>query len=65
MRWNIFETDGGTKHIIEAELSNDRDNPHSESGMAVAVHVRGLRVGHIPERIAPLVFEQLEPRGGR
>lgn len=60
----ILETDGGTEHVVEAELRNDPDNPHSESGMAVAVFVRGLQVGHVPESIAPNVFEQLEPKGG-
>lgn len=60
-----FETDGGTEHVVEAELRNDPDNPHSESGMAVAVFIRGLQVGHIPESLAPEVFEQLEPKGGK
>lgn len=61
----ILETDGGTEHVVEAELRNDPDNPHSESGMAVAVFIRGLKVGHIPEVIAPDVFEELEPKGGK
>lgn len=60
----MFETDGGTEHVVEAELRNDPDNPHSESGMAVAVFIRGLQVGHIPEAIAPEVFEEIEPKGG-
>lgn len=45
-------------------MRNDPDNPHSESGMAVAVFIRGLQVGHIPESLAPDVFEQLETKGG-
>jgi len=60
-----FDTDGGTEHVVEAELRNDPDNPHSDSGMAVAVFIRGLQVGHIPESLAPEVFEQLEAKGGK
>ena len=60
----MFETNGGTEHMVEAELRNDPENPHSASGMAVAVFIRGLQVGHIPESLAPKVFEQLEEKGG-
>ena len=55
-----FGTRGDSEHIVEAELRNDPDNPHSESGMAVAVFIRGHQVGHIPEVLAPDVFEALE-----
>jgi len=59
-----FGTRGDSEHIVEAELRNDPDNPHSESGMAVAVFIRGHQVGHIPEALAPDVFEALEKKGG-
>ena len=59
-----FGTRGDSEHIVEAELRCDPDNPHSESGYAVAVYVRGHQVGHIPEALAPDVYEVVEAKGG-
>lgn len=60
-----FGTEGNTDHVVEVELRNDPDNPHSESGMAVAVYIDDRQVGHIPEALAPEIFELLEPKGGK
>ena len=60
----LFGTRGDSEHIVEAELRCDPDNPHSESGYAVAVYVKDLQVGHIPEALAPEVYEILEGKGG-
>ena len=59
-----LKTPGNTEHIIEVELRNDPDNEYSDSGKAVAVFVRDTKVGHVPEWLAPKVFDQLEPEGG-
>ena len=61
----LFDTEGDSEHIVEAELRIDPDNPYSDSGMAVAVYVKDLHVGHIPELLAPNIYELIEPRGGR
>ena len=60
----LFGTRGDSEHIVEAELRCDPDNPHSESGYAVAVYVKDLQVGHIPEALAPEVYEIVEGKGG-
>ena len=60
----LFSTTGGTEHIVEATLRVDPDNPHSASGKAVAVFIRELKVGHVPEDLAPKVFDQLQAQGG-
>lgn len=60
----LFGTEGDSEHIVEAELRIDPDNPYSDSGMAVAVYVKDLHVGHIPELLAPNIYELIEPRGG-
>ena len=60
-----LKTEGNTEHIVEVELRNDPDNEYSESGKAVAVFIRNNQVGHVPEWLAPKVFDQLEPDGGR
>ena len=59
-----LKTEGNSEHIVEAELRNDPDNEYSDSGKAVAVYIRDKQVGHVPEWLAPKVFEQLEPEGG-
>jgi hypothetical protein len=59
-----FKSEGGTEYIVEAELRNDPDNEYSNSGKAVAVFIRGKKVGHVPEWLAPKVFDTLEPEGG-
>ena len=59
-----LKTQGNTEHIVEVELRNDPDNEYSDSGKAVAVFVRNNKVGHVPEWLAPKVFDQLEPEGG-
>jgi hypothetical protein len=59
-----LKTEGNTEHIVEVELRNDPDNEYSESGKAVAVFIRNRKVGHVPEWLAPKVFDQLEPDGG-
>ncbi|MDA7565925.1 hypothetical protein N8716_00595 [Pontimonas sp.] len=59
-----LKTQGNTEHIVEVELRNDPDNEYSDSGKAVAVHIRNNKVGHVPEWLAPKVFDQLEPEGG-
>ena len=59
-----LKTEGNTEHIVEAELRNDPDNQYSDSGKAVAVFIRNNKVGHVPEWLAPKVFDQLEPEGG-
>jgi len=59
-----LKTQGNTEHIVEVELRNDPDNEYSDSGKAVAVHIRNKHVGHVPEWLAPKVFDQLEPEGG-
>ena len=61
----LFGTEGDSEHIVEAELRIDPDNPYSDSGMAVAVYVKDLHVGHIPELLAPNIYELIEPKGGR
>ena len=59
-----LKTQGNTEHIVEVELRNDPDNEFSDSGKAVAVYIRNKHVGHVPEWLAPKVFDQLEPEGG-
>jgi len=59
-----LKTQGNTEHIVEVELRNDPDNEYSDSGKAVAVYIRNKKVGHVPEWLAPKVFDQLEPEGG-
>ena len=59
-----LKTGGNTEHIVEVELRNDPDNEYSDSGKAVAVYIRNNKVGHVPEWLAPKVFDQLEPEGG-
>jgi len=59
-----LKTHGNTEHIVEVELRNDPDNEYSDSGKAVAVYIRSKKVGHVPEWLAPKVFDQLEPEGG-
>jgi hypothetical protein len=59
-----LKTQGNTEHIVEVELRNDPDNEYSDSGKAVAVYIRDKKVGHVPEWLAPKVFDQLEPEGG-
>jgi len=59
-----LKTQGNTEHIVEVELRNDPDNEYSDSGKAVAVFIRDKKVGHVPEWLAPKVFDQLEPEGG-
>ena len=60
----LFGTEGDSEHIVEAELRCDPENPHSDSGMAVAVYVQGHHVGHIPEVLAPAIFEMVDAKGG-
>jgi hypothetical protein len=60
----LFGTDGDSEHIVEAELRCDPENPYSDSGMAVAVYVQNQHVGHIPELLAPAIFEMVEAKGG-
>ncbi len=48
-----------------AEVVTNPRNPHSKSGKAVEVYVDGLQVGHIAEKLAPIVFDTLEYLGGR
>lgn len=59
-----FRSKGKSEHIVEAELRGDPDNPHSPSGKAVAVYIRDMLVGHIPEVLAPRVFDQVQAEGG-
>lgn len=59
-----LKTEGDTEHIVEVELRNDPDNEFSDSGKAVAVFIRDKKVGHVPEWLAPKVFDKLEPEGG-
>ena len=59
-----FKSEGNTEHVVEVELRNDPDNQYSESGKAVAVFIRNKQVGHVPERLAPKVFDQIEADGG-
>ncbi|MCF8522801.1 MAG: hypothetical protein K9G08_03430 [Pontimonas sp.] len=59
-----LKSEGGTEHIVEAELRNDPDNEYSDSGKAVAVFIRDKKVGHVPEWLAPKVFDKLEPEAG-
>ena len=59
-----LKTEGNTEHVVEVELRNDPDNEYSDSGKAVAVFIRDKKVGHVPEWLAPKVFDQLEPVGG-
>ena len=59
-----LKTQGNTEHIVEVELRNDPDNEYSDSGKAVAAYIRNKKVGHVPEWLAPKVFDQLEPEGG-
>ena len=59
-----LKTQGNTEHIVEVELRNDPDNEYSDSGKAVAVYIRNKKVGHVPEWLAPEVFDQLEPGSG-
>jgi len=59
-----LKTQGNTEHIVEVELRNDPENEYSDSGKAVAVYIRNQKVGHVPEWLAPKVFDQLELLGG-
>jgi hypothetical protein len=59
-----LKTQGNTEHIVEVELRNDPDNEYSDSGKAVAVYIREKHVGHVPEWLAPKVFDQLDTEGG-
>jgi hypothetical protein len=59
-----LKSEGDTEHIVEVELRNDPDNEYSDSGKAVAVFIRDKKVGHVPEWLAPKVFDKLEPEGG-
>ena len=59
-----FRTKGNSEHIVEAELRCDPDNPHSESGTAVAVYIREMKVGHIPSAISKKVYDQVDAEGG-
>jgi len=59
-----LKTEGNTEHIVEVELRNDPDNEYSDSGKAVAVFIRDKKVGHVPEWLAPKVFDQIQPEGG-
>ena len=59
-----LKTEGNSEHTVEVELRNDPDNEYSDSGKAVAVYIRNNQVGHVPEWLAPKVFDELEPEGG-
>ena len=59
-----LKTEGDSEHIVEVSLRNDPDNEYSQSGKAVAVYIRDRQVGHVPEWLAPKVFDQLEDSGG-
>ena len=59
-----LESDGDTEHDVEAELRIDPENQYSQSGKAVAVFINKHKVGHVPEWLAPKVFDALEPLGG-
>lgn len=59
-----LESDGDSEHEVEAELRQDPDNKYSQSGKAVAVFINSHKVGHVPEWLAPKVFDALEPLGG-
>ena len=61
----MFATEGDSEHIVEAEIRCDPDNPYSDSGMAVAVFVRDQHVGHIPEALAPAIYEMVDAKGGK
>ncbi|AVG24260.1 HIRAN domain-containing protein [Pontimonas salivibrio] len=52
-------------YIVEAELVQEPENDHSPSGRAVAVLVKGLKVGYVPEWLALRVFQALDSVGGR
>lgn len=60
----LLKSPGESEHLVEVELRNDPDNEYSESGKAVAVFIRDRKVGHVPEILAPKVFDALEPDGG-
>lgn len=45
--------------IVEASLRPEPENSYSRSGKAVAVYVRNLRVGYVPEWLAPRVFDAI------
>ena len=60
-----LKSEGNSEHILEAELRVDPDNEYSDSGKAVAVYIRNKQVGHVPEWLAPTVFDALEPDGGK
>ncbi len=55
----------GGQFLQWAEVVTNPRNPHSKSGKAVEVYVDGLQVGHIAEKLAPIVFDALEYLGGR
>ena len=59
-----LKTEGDSEHIMEVQLRNDPDNEYSLSGKAVAVYIRDKQVGHVPEWLAPKVFDQLERTNG-
>lgn len=59
-----LDYEGSSEHRVTAELRVDPSNPHSPSGKAVKVLINGHHVGHIPEVLAPQVFDTLTPRGG-
>lgn len=56
------ETDGG-EFTVEAQLVCEPENQHSPSGKAVAVYVRNLKLGYVPEWLAARVFDAVESIG--
>lgn len=60
-----FRAGGAFDYIVEAELVQEPENDHSPSGQAVAVLVKGLKVGYVPEWLALRVFQALDSVGGR
>lgn len=49
--------------LAEIELRADPTNRFSKSGKAVGVWCLGLQLGHIPEQVAPEVFDKIRTRG--
>lgn len=62
---NFLSLAPNDEHLLEGELRNDPENPHSSSGKAVAVTIQGVLVGHLPEVLAPGVFGLIENQGGK
>lgn len=60
-----FGATDDSRFAINAELRLDPGNEFSKSGKAVKVMVEGLQVGHVPERIAPGLFDLIAPMGDR